>query len=125
MRGDIFLLQEVHLRDEEDLSGWWNGGRRRRAVSPSSAGDTRLRCANGIGQGWPSGRFHGRFNRREPVDWAVFEAAKERLRGLMEVRVKALAFQARVRELEEGERPTAYFFQASRVHREAPPQSLG
>ncbi|KAJ8399594.1 hypothetical protein AAFF_G00410050 [Aldrovandia affinis] len=35
---------------------WWNGGRRRKAVSPPSAGDTRLWRANGIGQGWPSGR---------------------------------------------------------------------
>ncbi|KAJ8361718.1 hypothetical protein AAFF_G00429600 [Aldrovandia affinis] len=63
--------------------------------------------------------LHGRLNRGEPVDWAVYEGAKERLRGLLEARAKALAFQAQLRELEEGERPTAYFFQAARVRRGA------
>ncbi|KAJ8385192.1 hypothetical protein AAFF_G00191640 [Aldrovandia affinis] len=57
--------------------------------------------------------LHGRFKHGEPVDWAVYEGAKERLRGLLEARVKALALKARLRELEEGERPTAYFFKAS------------
>ncbi|KAJ8383480.1 hypothetical protein AAFF_G00219970 [Aldrovandia affinis] len=79
---------------------WWNGGRRY-AVAASLA------------------YLHGRFNRGEPVDWAVYEGAKERLRELLEVREKALAFRARLRELEEGERPTAYFFQASRARRGA------
>ncbi|KAJ8403286.1 hypothetical protein AAFF_G00355030 [Aldrovandia affinis] len=60
--------------------------------------------------------LHGHFNCGEPVDWAMYEGAKERLRGLLEARAKALAFQAWLRELEEGERPTAYFFKASRVH---------
>ncbi|KAJ8416194.1 hypothetical protein AAFF_G00382160 [Aldrovandia affinis] len=59
--------------------------------------------------------LHGRLNRGESVDWAAYEGAKERLRGLLEARAKALAFQARLRELEEGERPTAYFFQAARA----------
>ncbi|KAJ8378707.1 hypothetical protein AAFF_G00236850 [Aldrovandia affinis] len=62
--------------------------------------------------------LHGRFNRAEPVDWAVYEGAKERLRGLL-ARAKALAFQPRLCELEEGERPAAYFFKASRAHRDA------
>ncbi|KAJ8358049.1 hypothetical protein AAFF_G00040970 [Aldrovandia affinis] len=35
-------------------------------------------------------------------------------------RAKALAFQARLRELEEGEKPSAYFFQAARARRSAP-----
>ncbi|KAJ8358254.1 hypothetical protein AAFF_G00020090 [Aldrovandia affinis] len=63
--------------------------------------------------------LHGRLNRGEPVDWAVYEGAKERLRGLLEARAKALAFQAQLRELEEGERPTAYFFQAAKARRGA------
>ncbi|KAJ8402876.1 hypothetical protein AAFF_G00361900 [Aldrovandia affinis] len=63
--------------------------------------------------------LHGRLNRGESVDWAANEGAKERLRGLLEARAKALAFQARLRELEEGERPTAYFFQAARARRGA------
>ncbi|KAJ8393316.1 hypothetical protein AAFF_G00062170 [Aldrovandia affinis] len=60
--------------------------------------------------------LHGRFNRGEPVDWAIYEGAKERLGGLLEAKSKALAQKG---ELEEGERPTAYYFQASRVHRGA------
>ncbi|KAJ8361716.1 hypothetical protein AAFF_G00429580 [Aldrovandia affinis] len=74
--------------------------------------------------GWPGG-WHlwlicmDVSNRGEPVDWAVYEGAKERLRGLLEARAKALAFQAQLRELEEGERPTAYFFQAAKARRGA------
>ncbi|KAJ8405658.1 hypothetical protein AAFF_G00316380 [Aldrovandia affinis] len=63
--------------------------------------------------------LHGCFNRAEPVDWAIYEGAEERLRGLLEARAMALAFQARLRELEEGERSTAYFFKASRACRGA------
>ncbi|KAJ8398700.1 hypothetical protein AAFF_G00418970 [Aldrovandia affinis] len=63
--------------------------------------------------------LHGRLNRGEPVDWAAHEGAKERLRNRLEVRAKALVFQAQLRELEEGERPTAYFFQAARGRRGA------
>ncbi|KAJ8398688.1 hypothetical protein AAFF_G00418850 [Aldrovandia affinis] len=63
--------------------------------------------------------LHGRLNRGEQVDWAAYEGAKERLRGLLEARAKALVFQARLRELEEGERPTAYFFQAAKARRGA------
>ncbi|KAJ8377904.1 hypothetical protein AAFF_G00250550 [Aldrovandia affinis] len=63
--------------------------------------------------------LHGRLNRGESVDWAAYEGAKERLRGLLEARAKALAFQARLRELEEGERATAFFFQAARARRGA------
>ncbi|KAJ8355076.1 hypothetical protein AAFF_G00101530 [Aldrovandia affinis] len=66
--------------------------------------------------------LHGRLNRGEPVDWAVYEGAKERLRGLLEARAKALAFQAQLRELEEGERPTSFRLQG-RVG--APPSSRG
>ncbi|KAJ8390123.1 hypothetical protein AAFF_G00109970 [Aldrovandia affinis] len=44
--------------------------------------------------------LHGCFNHGEPVDWAVYEGAKER-GGLLEARGKALAFQARLCELEE------------------------
>ncbi|KAJ8400185.1 hypothetical protein AAFF_G00398790 [Aldrovandia affinis] len=46
---------------------------------------------------------------------SIYEGAKERLRGLLEAKAKALAFQALLRELEEGERPTAYFFKASTI----------
>ncbi|KAJ8355177.1 hypothetical protein AAFF_G00088920 [Aldrovandia affinis] len=63
--------------------------------------------------------LHGRLNRGEQVDWAAYEGAKERLRGLLEARAKALVFQARLLELEEGERPTAYFFQAAKARRGA------
>ncbi|KAJ8351007.1 hypothetical protein AAFF_G00165500, partial [Aldrovandia affinis] len=64
--------------------------------------------------------LHGCFNRGEHVDWALYEGVKERLRGLLEARAKALAFQARLRELEEGEKPSSYFFQAARARRSAP-----
>ncbi|KAJ8358360.1 hypothetical protein AAFF_G00013170 [Aldrovandia affinis] len=64
--------------------------------------------------------LHGCFNRGEHVDWALYEGVKGRLRGLLEARAKALAFQARLRELEEGEKPSAYFFQAARARRSAP-----
>ncbi|KAJ8361720.1 hypothetical protein AAFF_G00429620 [Aldrovandia affinis] len=58
--------------------------------------------------------------RGEYVDWGLYEGAKERLRGLLEARAKALAFQGRLRELEEGEKPSSYFFQAARARRSAP-----
>ncbi|KAJ8347509.1 hypothetical protein AAFF_G00190890 [Aldrovandia affinis] len=50
-------------------------------------------------------------------------AARARRRdraGVAKARAKALAFQARLRELEEGEKPSAYFFQAARARRSAP-----
>ncbi|KAJ8358476.1 hypothetical protein AAFF_G00436960 [Aldrovandia affinis] len=59
--------------------------------------------------------LHGCFNRGEHVDWALYEGVKERLRGLLEARAKA-----RLRELEEGEKPSSYFFQAARARRSAP-----
>ncbi|KAJ8362427.1 hypothetical protein AAFF_G00374170 [Aldrovandia affinis] len=125
MRGNVYLLQEVHLRDEEDAAVFtreWGG----RVVGGGEEPLCNILPAT-RGCGAPADRaevarwvaslayLHGRLNRGEPVDWAVYEGAKERLRGLLEARAKALAFQAQLRELEEGERPTAYFFQAAKA----------
>ncbi|KAJ8349165.1 hypothetical protein AAFF_G00189160 [Aldrovandia affinis] len=52
--------------------------------------------------------------------WTGPSRGRKRGRGLLEARAKALAFQARLRELEEGEKPSAYFFQAARARRSAP-----
>ncbi|KAJ8358977.1 hypothetical protein SKAU_G00155020 [Synaphobranchus kaupii] len=60
--------------------------------------------------------LHAQFNSGVVVDWAKYEGVKERVRRLLEGRVKTLAFQARIRELEEGEKPSAYFFQAVKAH---------
>ncbi|KAJ8335386.1 hypothetical protein SKAU_G00387280 [Synaphobranchus kaupii] len=56
--------------------------------------------------------LHGQLNAGVVVDWAVYEGVKGKIRGLMEERSRALAFQARVQEMEEGEKPSAFFFQA-------------
>ncbi|KAJ8358256.1 hypothetical protein AAFF_G00020110 [Aldrovandia affinis] len=188
MQGDVFLLQEVHLRDEEDVSAftrewggrrlevirelpgclstsrslilgfwrlntllleaeafkavftsfyrsvramrpmyasvveWWEAAKCRlakfcRAVRARGAGRDRAGVAKVSAD---LTYLHGCFNRGEHVDWALYEGVKERLRGLLEARAKALAFQARLRELEEGEKPSSYFFQAARARRSAP-----
>ncbi|KAJ8391034.1 hypothetical protein AAFF_G00096550 [Aldrovandia affinis] len=107
--GDIFLLQEAHLRDEEDAA----------ALSPACGWGAPERWGRGDQVDGSSGLSPWTPQSRESVDWAAYEGAKERLRGLLEARAKALAFQAWLRELEEGERPTAYFFQAARARRGA------
>ncbi|KAJ8398698.1 hypothetical protein AAFF_G00418950 [Aldrovandia affinis] len=102
---------------------WWEAAKSRFAIfCRRYAVVGRRRDGAGVAR-WSASLayLHGRLNRGETVDWAVYEGAKERLRGLLEARAKALAFQARLRELEEGERPTAYFFQAAR----APPVIAG
>ncbi|KAJ8337278.1 hypothetical protein SKAU_G00384980 [Synaphobranchus kaupii] len=63
--------------------------------------------------------LHGKINVGVTVDWAVYEGVKSRIRELMEGRVRSVAFQARVREMEEGEKPSSYFFQAIRARRNA------
>ncbi|KAJ8349256.1 hypothetical protein AAFF_G00170560 [Aldrovandia affinis] len=100
---------------------WWEAAKSRLAIfCRRFAVGARRRDGAGVARWVASLAYlHGRLNRGEPVDWAVYEGAKERLRGLLEARAKALAFQARLRELEEGERPTAYFFQAARARRGA------
>ncbi|KAJ8391018.1 hypothetical protein AAFF_G00097960 [Aldrovandia affinis] len=122
MRGDIFLLQEVHLRDEEDAAAftlveWWEA-----ANCWQYAVAARQRDRAGVAK-WTASLAFGicisprTLQPREPVDWAIYEGTKERLRGLLEARAKVLAFQARLHDLEEGERPTAYFFKAFRACR--------
>ncbi|KAJ8361959.1 hypothetical protein AAFF_G00409140 [Aldrovandia affinis] len=101
---------------------WWEAAKCRFAIfCRRFAASARRRDRAGVTK-WTSSLsyLHGCLNRGEYVDWALYEGAKERLRGLLEARAKALAFQARLRELEEGEKPSAYFFQAARARRSAP-----
>ncbi|KAJ8355136.1 hypothetical protein AAFF_G00091360 [Aldrovandia affinis] len=101
---------------------WWEAAKCRFAIfCRRFAATARRRDRAGVTK-WTSSLsyLHGCLNRGEYVDWALYEGAKERLRGLLEARAKALAFQARLRELEEGEKPSAYFFQAARARRSAP-----
>ncbi|KAJ8388857.1 hypothetical protein AAFF_G00126130 [Aldrovandia affinis] len=104
------------------LVEWWEAAKSRLATfCPRYAVVARQRDRAGVAKWMASVVYlHGCFNRGEPVDWAIYEGAKERLRGLLEARAKALAFQAWLCELEEGERPMAYFFKASRVRWGAP-----
>lgn len=63
--------------------------------------------------------LHAQLNNGRAVRWEAYEGAKERVRSLLEDRAKALSFQARLIEMEEGEKPTAYFFQAARARKKA------
>ena len=63
--------------------------------------------------------MHGQLNNGRAVRWEAYEGVKERVRSLLEGRAKALAFQARMREMEEGEKATSHFFQAGRARRDA------
>ncbi|KAJ8361845.1 hypothetical protein AAFF_G00417320 [Aldrovandia affinis] len=100
---------------------WWEAAKCRFATfCRRFAVTARRRDRAGVARWMASLSYiQGRFNRGEHVDWALYEGAKERLRGLLEARAKVLAFQSRLKELEEGEKPSAYFFQAARARRGA------
>ncbi|KAJ8358310.1 hypothetical protein AAFF_G00014730 [Aldrovandia affinis] len=100
---------------------WWEAAKSRFATfCRRYAVTARRQDRAGVARGMASLSYlHGRLNRGEHVDWALYEGAKERLRGLLEARAKVLAFQSRLKELEEGEKPSAYFFQAARARRGA------
>lgn len=53
------------------------------------------------------------------IDWGAYEFVKSRLRELLEKRARTLAFQVRIWGLEEGDKPTSYFFQAMKARRSA------
>lgn len=63
--------------------------------------------------------MHSRINAGSGIDLAAYEGAKTRLRECLESRPCNVVFLARVRDLEEGEKPTSYFFQAMKVGRSA------
>ncbi|KAJ8398706.1 hypothetical protein AAFF_G00419030 [Aldrovandia affinis] len=114
----VRTLRSMYVSEVE----WWEVAKCRSAkFCRRFAAATRRRDRAGVAK-WTAdlSYLHRCFNRGEHVDWALYEGVKERLRGLLEARAKALAFQARLRESEEGEKPSAYFFQAARARWSAP-----